>query len=185
MINMNLEEGIKNYEGPPVYFIVTGGGVGIYELLRTPGASKVVYSIYSPYTRDEQFNFIRAYSKPPRGKDFSWDSVSSVSDQWVFALCRAATNKLKAEVETMVHNVRVIVCSAALTTNRERKGKNHAYIQTNEDIHNDDEDDYKLYYFELPPTKSEHSSKHERQMQDNRIAKKLLELTFYKYYCVD
>lgn len=109
---------------PKLSAVITGGGVSIAELLQVPGASKMVSGIYLPYAFDETSSFISHWSGLGAASAFSKKTVSAeAADILVDTLRRCDGNK---NAET--RNVISLAITAAITTNRARRGNNEAFI---------------------------------------------------------
>jgi len=112
-----VEKMISEYEGPKVGFIVSGGGAGIANLATVPGASKIIHEIKIPYSLEAVENFLSVVEVGRQGF-YSKDAVSQDS---ALLLAEAARR-------SWGDNIKIIACTAAITTNRWRRGDNHAWI---------------------------------------------------------
>lgn len=173
MINDLFENFIKNYKGPKLAFIVTGGGIGVHELAQTPGASKFLHAIYVPYSYEESERFIDASFPENNGGPFGLGRLytqKAVSAAGARLLCEAGRRYWPT--------CKVIACTAATTTNRYRHGENEAFISVCDlDNHKTDfhlkltkipEEDYKLMGLGYASWK--------RRVEDIEITKFLLKI---------
>lgn len=106
-----------------IAFVVTGGGTSVSELLQVPGSSSVVNSVYIPYSFEEA---IRFYND-------CWGMNKKVASELVKAYMEKTVSRKVAENLCCSGMERwdeclVVSCTASLTTNRYRRGKNEAYI---------------------------------------------------------
>lgn len=116
-----FEDFLKTYEGPKLAFVVTGGGIGIHNLAETLGASRVLHAIYVPYSYEESERFISNAMGPIHGPILGKQYTDgAVSQHGAALLCMAAQRNWPG--------CRVVVCTAATTTSRYRRGDNQAYI---------------------------------------------------------
>jgi hypothetical protein len=100
---------VMRYKGDPADLILLGAGSCISNLLLIPGASKLINSIQYLYGEDELNSLIGPHNH------------SAVSEEVV----RKIIDAKKSD------NRPLVVMSAALTTNRYRRGKHHAWIGIN------------------------------------------------------
>ncbi len=164
-------EAVKEYEesdGPKVAFVVTGGGVDTAKLMQAVGASSMVEAFYIPYSAEESCRFIGSYLGRPIGESFKEKAVSAKS---VSLLAQAAKIRWP--------NCRIVACSAALTTNRWRRGENHAYIAVSEP----DSPHIHMLHKKLPKKSEEDFERMEhydkcltRQAEDTQLSQTLLRL---------
>ena len=108
---------VKEYKGPKLTILTFGGGVSLAKLLTIPGASRVIHSInniYSDEARNEYF-FMKDEEAPEPAK--------LVSQEWVEWAHREAKRLIPRQFSE-----KLVVVSAALPTNRLRKGPNHAWF---------------------------------------------------------
>ena len=120
-----LENLIASHRDDQPYFfgIAAGGGVAMTDLLKLPGASKVVKGIYLPYAVIETSEFIRVHLGQDQADVFSKKAVTAASAE---AMAGAAyTRDL---VCGHSGNVVYAAVTAATTTGRFRKGDNEAFI---------------------------------------------------------
>ncbi len=131
-MNKLIQNFVKNYNGLPVSFVCAGGGIGLSDILKVPGASKVCNSIELPYSELSSKNILykTAACFPRRGRCPYEEKFGSDFK----AVCphTASEFSLYASLNAPIG----IGVTAALTTNRYRKGDNHAYIaiSTNNEI---------------------------------------------------
>ena len=121
MDNAKFLKFIHDYTGPKLAFVVTGGGVDIHRIAQTAGASKILHSIYAPYAREESVKFISDYLSESDGKAFDEKAVCAKS---AHLLCKAGLERWST--------CRVVACTAAITTDRYRRGLNQAYVAIGE-----------------------------------------------------
>lgn len=105
---------------PKLAVVSVGGGVSLTDILRYPGASSLVHGIYLPYSFEETGEFLRAYAGEDALSEYQRKSVDALS----------AANLLSAlkRSHRYVGNASYFAVTAALTTDRYRRGENHAYI---------------------------------------------------------
>jgi len=121
---LELYDKVQKYNGPQVMFVITGGGMGVVDLVKVMGASKLIHTIHIPYDANEAIHFVTQNIQLPltgKAKEVDFKNVKHVSEEWATLLCEAG---LVEQEETC----RVIAITAALTTNRYRKGENQAWI---------------------------------------------------------
>lgn len=109
MLDRKIEKFVTTYTGKKLAFLITGGGIGLTDLLKFPGSSKIVENIHIPY------------------------GVSTLTKLFGTAECNleAALNQYKGFTEIYsVKEYYPVVINAAISTDRPRKGKNRAYIIT-------------------------------------------------------
>jgi nicotinamide mononucleotide (NMN) deamidase PncC len=158
----------KKYEGKKYAIVATGGGMGVLDLARIPGVSKLLHTIYVPYSAEETNAFVQENLGDDKLQEFQ--AVSNVSQEAVELLCAAAKNKWK--------DCNILVCSAALTSNRYRRGNNHAWV-----AHCCDET-VVVKHFTLDKIPQEEHERNEdlplykRYAEDLQITEKLLSLIF-------
>lgn len=122
---IELYKKIQNYTGPKIVFIVTGGGIGITDLVKTMGASKLIHAIHIPYDSDEAIRFVTQNIRlplPEGMEPLDLDNIKHVSESWAKHLCNAGL------IEYQHTDCKIVAITAALSTNRYRKGENHAWI---------------------------------------------------------
>lgn len=121
-----FEDFVKNYKGPKLAFVVTGGGIGIHNLAQMLGASKILHAIYVPYSYEESERFIAS----------AIDSRDGIKNGAMFgkqyveegAVSKHGATLLQLAGRIVWPDCRVIACTAATTTSRYRRGENQAYI---------------------------------------------------------
>ncbi len=114
-----LKEMVNKYNGPKIGFVISGGGcAGVASLGKIPGASKVIYNIAIPYSYEAAKEFITTAWVQTEEEYNVYNSVSKISS---ISLAAAAC-------EYWGNNIKIIACTAAITTNRFRKGNNHAWV---------------------------------------------------------
>ncbi len=108
----------------PLFFgVASGGGAAIVDILKLPGASRLVKGIYLPYAVTETSEFIRTHLGSASADVFSKKTVGAASAE-LLAMA-AYTRDL---VRNFHGNVIYAGVTAAITTNRWRRGNNEAYI---------------------------------------------------------
>lgn len=104
------------YKGPLLSLWITGGGFSLLDMLKRPGCSKILNNVIIPYSENQIIKLL--------DKHWLWnkeDHIKSCTPEAVDLYRRCL------ELESGPGGCYVAV-SAALTTNRYRKGKNHAFI---------------------------------------------------------
>ena len=102
----------SNFQG---CFSITGGGMKIIEyLFTTPGTSKTILEILIPYSKNSLSDFL---------SDALDSHVSHVE-----AINMAEKSFLRSKTLSISPNTFGISCTAAISTNRLRRGDNRAYI---------------------------------------------------------
>ena len=114
----NLKETILGFNNSDkkLMLIISGAGIQAAKwLLDVPGASKTVLEIRVPYS-DKSMNSLLGYTPE-----------HFVSEATVLDMAKKAYEK---SITLRTHNEKVfgIACTAAITTDRTRRGNNHAYI---------------------------------------------------------
>lgn len=107
------EKLIEEYSGPKFGIVVAGGGGSIANITTIPGASKIIHEIIIPYSVKATRTLVLEETRK--------SITSSVSQETSELLLSAAKNKWG-------HNIGLIACTSAITTNRWRRGQNHAWI---------------------------------------------------------
>lgn len=107
---------------PKLSIIATGGGIAVSELLKLPGASAVVQGINLPYAVEETACFIAMHSDESAAEEFRKKSVDSLSAMNLAAALRSVGKK------NYLSNTTYLSITAALTTDRFRRGENRAHI---------------------------------------------------------
>jgi hypothetical protein len=103
-----LELFVRTYEGPKLAIVATGGAAHLGDLAAIPGASRVLHSVDVPY----------ATELVPL-KDYS-----AVSEERLYEL-----KEFYSFCYGGPKGIRWIIVTAALTTDRYRRGPNHAWVQ--------------------------------------------------------
>lgn len=117
MNKFDMQSFVEQYSGPKLRMLFTGVGSYATGITGVAGASKVVDSIFIPYSQESCMNlFTRLY---PKGLDVS-EAHGSVSEEMVVALHACNCTDLGTSVPLTV--------TGAITTNRYRRGDNHAFI---------------------------------------------------------
>lgn len=111
MINNILKSIVDKGTPKPLAIIATGGGSQLGLIASIPGASQVLHSFYVPYA-------VQATDKLAVHKDVRAVSLERVQDLY---------NHIVSEWGDEVYGIAI---TAALTTNRYRKGEDHAFIKT-------------------------------------------------------
>lgn len=133
-MNEIFEKLVDEYNGPKLALVVTGGGIGVYQLAQTLGASKVLHVVYIPYSFEESGRFIReAWNKKFDEPKLAEQYVNGFMDKAVSA--KGAKVLCQSGMLTWP-DCKVVACSAATTTNRYRRGENQAYLCSGY-LHND------------------------------------------------
>jgi hypothetical protein len=135
-----------------LYFVLTGGGIELADIAKIPGASKCLYGIEIPYH-----------------KELTASRFSSVSAEQCMFLAERLLSSGKVPA-----NVDVIIVTAALTTNRYRKGDTHAYVYING----------KIWHIQLPKLSEQdhkfasifHGIQNIRMIEDNILSYRVAEL---------
>ena len=110
---------MKQYEGKPVSFTLTGAGVSLANLLCIPGSSKMVYEMIIPYDPKASMHFTEL---PDNNIN---PCVSAAVAEGFFQ------NAYKRNGD----NCTYVAVTGALTTNRYRRGEDHAFIYIGSDIY--------------------------------------------------
>jgi hypothetical protein len=99
--------------------VVTGGGSGaVHALLSHPGASRFVLEAQVPYSAAAMFNYLGE----PLEQSCSSEAAATLAGR---AYERALIFTLSSEASIPILG---ISCTAALQTNRERRGKDRAFV---------------------------------------------------------
>jgi len=125
-----LEKKVASYTGPKIGFVLTGGGIGVAQLATVVGASKLIHSITIPYSSEESERFIR------EGLSVVKNDRRAIERSKAYA--KHAVSEHAAELLALVGDklwsgfqddpCGTVVCTAATTTSRYRRGDNHAWI---------------------------------------------------------
>lgn len=108
---------------PKLSILVAGGGVAIAELLKIPGASALVQGINFPYAVEETARFIDRNLGPDAGEEFRKKSVDGLAAVNLAGALRNHGEKLNG-----FRNTTYVAVTAAVTTDRYRRGDNSAHI---------------------------------------------------------
>lgn len=112
----SLHKLLNEYTGPKIHFVGIGGAVSFAQILSIPGSSKIIKSVLLPYDADAVSDIcFEGYPFSPE-KWVSQETVQRISESMT-------SETLNPEKPYLL-----VVCSAALTTNRWRKGDNHAHV---------------------------------------------------------
>lgn len=109
MLDRKIEKFVTTYTGRKLAFLITGGGIGLTDILKFPGSSKIVENIHIPY------------------------GINTLTKLFGSAECNLEAALKQYKGFTEIYNVKEyypIVINAAISTDRPRKGKNRAYIIT-------------------------------------------------------
>lgn len=122
-MNKTTKHFVENYEHgnanpQKLAILATGGGVGLGEIAKIPGASRILNSFQVPYDTEETLRFLRTWH-PHKVDEFSFEH-SAVSPAAALELYRA--------MEARYPTCRVIAVTAACMTTRWRRGEDRAYI---------------------------------------------------------
>lgn len=112
---------IAEYEGPKLSFIVAGGGSAVSRIASIPGASKVLHSMYCGY---EQEAMIRLIERNVHVCRHFKEKAVSMESAW--ELARAWEGAISWDRDK--HKAVIVAITGAITTNRDRRGKNEAFI---------------------------------------------------------
>lgn len=162
---MTLNEFVKKYSGPKLAITITGGGVSFAEIASIPGVSNILHSIYIPYSDKALKKYILQHNLIIE--------TSAVSEKRIYQLFNCSIS----ENPNCLH----IIISAALTTTRYRKGKNHAMIFVAENKTDTDMDFCELELEKLDEPEYDfligiHGLETLRKKEDQQITYKVLEL---------
>lgn len=108
---------VETYTGPKLRMLFTGVGSYATGIIGIAGASKVVDSIYVPYSHEACSNLLRRFY--PSGIEVL-ESHGSVSSEMAVALHACNSVDLGEALPLTV--------TGAITTSRHRRGENRAYI---------------------------------------------------------
>lgn len=112
---------VDNYVGPPLAIIVLGGGASLSRLATVPGSSRVLDGLALSWSKESSLELL--WNIPTSGENFKFVSKEVVQ-------C------LKTEITDGISplDCQPVAISAALTTNRYRKGDNHAYVAFSDSV---------------------------------------------------
>jgi hypothetical protein len=111
---------VQKYQGKRLSIASAGAGVSFTDILRKPGASKFVSGIYLPYGIDETKEFITQNIGYENGEKFGEKAVCKESAELLYR-----SLKIRNAVISDIENVAI---TAAIQTNRHRRGENQAFI---------------------------------------------------------
>lgn len=111
----NLIEAVQA-SGYKAVIVVSGGGSGaVHALLSHPGASRFVLEAQVPYSPEAMFDYL---GETP---------VSACSEETVRLMAEKALDRASRFTDHASHATG-IACTAALQTNRKRKGNDRAFV---------------------------------------------------------
>ena len=128
-----LEKKVAAYTGPKIGFVLTGGGIGVAQLPMVIGASKLIHAIHIPYAFEETARFItEAYGEDGGlGQAMNYEA-RAVCEASALILASAAEKTWSPKEHLLADvghgSLGFVVCTAATTTSRWRRGDNHAWI---------------------------------------------------------
>lgn len=134
-LNEILIDLVKFYKEDPIVIITSGAGIGLSNVLRIPGSSNVIH---------ECTNLYSVTSLSRTSLIYKFVSVEQVKELHYLIFKQGIYND---------PNDRCLSIVGALTTNRWRKGPNHAYIMYGTI------NDYRIYHVELPKLSEEEYNK--------------------------
>lgn len=174
---LQLYEKIQKYNGPKLVFIISGGGIGVTDLVKVMGASKIVHAIQIPYDSDEAVRFVTQNIRlplPSGMEPIELENIKFVSEDWAKHLCNAGLTEYAGS------KCKVFAITAGITTNRYRKGENHAWIACGTTA-----DNIETHHLQLPKLSEEDHDKMfpgyvdwKRGSDDRQIADFVLDLVF-------
>jgi nicotinic acid mononucleotide adenylyltransferase len=174
---IELYKKIQNYTGPKIVLIVTGGGIGVTDLVKTMGASKLIHAVHIPYDSDEAIRFVTQNIRlplPEGMEPLDLDNIKHVSESWAKHLCNAGL------IEYQHTDCKIIAITAALSTNKYRKGDNHAWIASGTS-----KDNIKTHHIKLEKLTEEEHEKFfpgyvdwKRGSEDRQITKFVIDSIF-------
>lgn len=119
----------KNYTGPKIAFLISGGGYSCLKFRQFPGASSIIEQAIEPYSGLSFANFLNdaiaattACSLDGEPQPYYDENSSFCNQEILDPAIRSMENYVDSE-ETLI-----VVVTAALTTNRYRLGENRAFI---------------------------------------------------------
>lgn len=125
-ITSTLAKLVNAWHGPKLCMIVTGGGIGLCDVAKIPGSSRIIYNIDVPYSAEAQTGLMGKYL------DMWTDSAA-----WKSVSQAAADLYMRASMVRHPRDLFHVSVTAALSTMRlnpetqlreGRKGNNHAYV---------------------------------------------------------
>lgn len=106
------------YQGPPISLWITGGGFGFLDVLKIPGASRFISDVIIPYSEKDILARLHDHRMiDPLGFGSASEDAVRVYAEYL-------------EHATTVGNGVCLAVSAALSTNRWRRGTNRAFFCT-------------------------------------------------------
>lgn len=117
MARLDMEALVKSYTGPKLRLLFTGVGSYASGLIGIPGSSALIDSITIPYSKESVSDVLRRLH--PQAEDVI-ENAQSVSQEMVVALHFCNSRELRGTIPVTV--------TGAITTNRYRRGENHAFI---------------------------------------------------------
>jgi len=114
---LDLPSVVQTYKGPKLRLLFTGAGAWASGLLGIPGASSLVDSLYVPYSHESVHGLLRDRHPDPES---IIQNCGSVSQEMAVALHLCNSHN--------IGNCIPVSVTAAVSTNRYRKGDNHAFI---------------------------------------------------------
>lgn len=120
-----LENFVRQYDQyEKLNIVCAGAGFTLSEIISVPGSSKVVSGIYLPYDVEETQEFITQNLGCTKSAKFAEKCVSKESSELLFEALK---------IKNAALNVRNIAVTAAIQTNRHRRGENQAFITIEKD----------------------------------------------------
>lgn len=106
---------VDNYVGPPLVIVALGGGASLCKLATVPGASRILDRVGLSWSKESSLELL-------------WN-ISTESETFKF-VSPEVVKCIKSEILDGLNplDCQPVAITAALTTNRYRKGDNHAYI---------------------------------------------------------
>ena len=122
-MNKTTKHFVENYERgndnpKKLAILATGGGIGLCDIAKIPGASRILQDVHIPYATEETVRFLRNWH-PHDIENFQFED-SAVSPAAALELYRA--------MEVRYPACRVVAVTAACMTTRWRRGEDRAYI---------------------------------------------------------
>lgn len=105
---------LANTKSQTLAFVTTGGGAGLFQLFKIPGCSKVLIEARMLYSKGSIEGFLEM------------DSPEKFVNQWM-------ADKLALKMDSLAESTISFAITAALATDRVRKGADHAYLSI---VHN-------------------------------------------------
>lgn len=149
MLDRKIEKFVTTYTGKKLSFLISGGGIGLTEILKFPGASKIVENIHIPSgidTLTKLFGTAECNEETAYNQYLGFREVYSADDYFP------------------------VVINAALSTDRPRQTKNRAFIIT-------PADSIEMIFPSLLPNKWTFEEAYKLRLeQDKQIVDKVLEI---------